>query len=55
MASPVVVLDSSKEKAKHAFALRWRSFSKATGLIGTILAISSASLMFADRVVDRHQ
>ncbi len=55
MASRVVVSDSSGGKAIHASALRWKSSSKATGSTGTLVAIGSTGLMFADRGVDRRR
>ncbi len=55
MASRVVVSDSSDGKVIHPYALRRKSSSKATASTGTLLAIGSEGLMFADGGIDRRQ
>ncbi len=55
MASRIVVSDSLGRKAIHASALRRKSSSKAMGSTGTLVAIDSAGLMFADGGIDRRR
>lgn len=55
MASHVVVLDSSGEKAIYASTLRWKYSSKVIGLTSTLLAIGLAGLIFADGDVEQCQ
>ena len=55
MASRVLVSDSSRGKDIHSSALRRKCSSKATGSTGTLLAIGSVSLTFANEGVDRRR
>lgn len=48
MAFHVMVLESLGRKAIYAYALRWKTSSKAIGSIDGLLAIGLAGLIFAD-------